>query len=185
MQFFKEAVADSTVVTFEYSERHVNALFLKHCRGVVTLLARAVAGAQRHGGSDDKRIDAALQSLVGFAALAVGEGMALLSLVSAGLERQAWVHLRSLNEYLARIELFLGDPEKAYQFKIAAAAEADRFASMLPGRVPADLLEAAKRRFLADVDNDEVRKEKDVNRRYAVVDGAPAARLLMHRILHS
>ena len=115
--------------------------------------ARAVA--------KDRESSPPLEILLGLSLLVFAEFQALLMLCTAGLERPARIHMRSVCEYKVRADLLLGDKNKADEFIFAAAAELEYLGALISA--DSKDIDAAKIRFLGATGSPEQSKrEKNV-----------------------
>jgi hypothetical protein len=102
--------------------------------GVFVALYCAVGSAQAMPRQDDPERNAVHQMVVASAALAASEAESYLTLVSAGLESPAFVHLRSLAETVRRLVICRRDP--ALALRLYGTAEAEWLRLVAPMKIP-------------------------------------------------
>jgi hypothetical protein len=138
--------------------------------GVYVALYCAVGSAQAMPRQDDPERNAVHQMVVASAALAASEGESYLTLVSAGLESSASVHLRSLAETVRRLVMCRQYP--ALALRLYGTAEAEWLRLVAPMKIPNVPLPTKGQETMRDVERTaEFRKAKaDVQMAHHVLD---------------
>ena len=138
--------------------------------GVYVALYCAVGSAQAMPRQDDPERNAVHQMVVASAALAASEAESYLTLVSAGLESSAAVHLRSLAETVRRLVICRRDP--ALALRLYGTAEAEWLRLVAPVKIPNVPPPTNGQETMRDVERTaEFRKAKaDVQAAYHVLD---------------
>jgi hypothetical protein len=144
LRFLGATESSNTSITLGAFAGYIDTRVITVMHESLKILAGCIGNARAI--SKDRESEPRLEVLLGLALLAFAEGQALLMLCSAGLERSARVHMRSLYEYSVRAAVLLADKAKAEQFTLAAIAELEYLGALISA--PRADIERAKAHFL-------------------------------------